>query len=398
MIPYRRPLHWIRYDTIAVVPELIEAKAAVATLRNLPFQRRWVEALQQVELKREVAGTSRIEGAILTERELDAAMQETPDALFTRSQRQAHAAVRTYRWIATLPNDFPLTVETICEIHRQIVTDADDDHCPPGVPRERDHNVTVGVPPHRGVEGGPECVDALATFASELQREYRGHDPLVQAFAAHYHFAAMHPFLDGNGRTARALEAMLLGRAGLRDSAFIAMSNYYYDEKANYLAALAGTHERDHDLTAFLKFALTGVALQGQRLCNEIRREISKELCRSFARELFSRLTGPRQRALADRQVKLHEHLLQAGSRPLRVLQEEVENMYRGLKSPDKAFDRDLLYLVGLGAVEVRWTGDSRVISANLEWPTLIGDIDSFWDSFKKLPLARTTLHPSGDR
>ena len=61
----------------------------------------------------------------------------------------------------------------------------------------------------------------------------------------------MHPFLDGNGRTARALEALLLGRAGLRDSAFIAMSNYYYDEKAKYLAALAETRERDHDLTGF---------------------------------------------------------------------------------------------------------------------------------------------------
>ena len=38
----------------------------------------------------------------------------------------------------------------------------------------------------------------------------------------------MHPFVDGNGRTARALEALMLQRAGLRDSSFIAMSNYYY--------------------------------------------------------------------------------------------------------------------------------------------------------------------------
>jgi Fic family protein len=398
VIPYRLPPHWIRYDAIAILRELVEAKAALVALRSLPFQRRWVEALQQVELKREVAGTSRIEGAVFTERELDAAMRETPDALFTRSQRQAHAAVRAYRWIATLPADYPLTVETICEIHRQIVTGADDDHCPPGVPRERDHNVTFGVPPHRGVEGGSACTEALARFASELQREYQGHDPLVQAFAAHYHFAAMHPFLDGNGRTARALEALLLGRAGLRDSAFIAMSNYYYDEKANYLAALAGTREHGHDLTGFLKFALTGVALQCQRLCNEIRREISKELCRSFARELFSRLTNSRQRALADRQVKLLEHLLQAGSRPLPVLADEVESFYRGLKNPDKAFQRDVMYLVEFKAVEIRRAGDSALVSANLEWPTLINDMDSFRARFKTLPLARTTLYPFTDR
>jgi Fic family protein len=398
VIAYREPRHWIRYDALAVMPELIEAKAALVALRSLPFQRRWVEALQQVELKREVAGTSRIEGAVLTERELDAAMRETPDALFTRSQRQAHAAVRTYRWIATLPADYPLTVETIFEIHRQIVMGADDDHCPPGVPRERDHNVTFGVPPHRGVEGGPACTDALARFASELQHAYRGHDPLVQAFAAHYHFAAMHPFLDGNGRTARALEALLLGRAGLRDSAFIAMSNYYYDEKARYLAALADTRQHEHDLTGFLKFALTGVALQCQRLCNEIRREISKELCRSFARELFSRLTSPRKRALADRQVKLLEHLLEAGGRAPRVLEDDVESIYRGLKNPGKAFDRDLILLVGFGAVNVQGAGESMVVSANLDWPTLINDMDSFRAKFKMLPLARTTLYRPADR
>lgn len=378
--------------------ELVEAKAALVALRSLPFQRRWVEALQQVELKREVAGTSRIEGAVFTERELDAAMEETPDALFTRSQRQAHSAVRTYRWIATLPADYPLTVETICEIHRQIVTGADDDHCPPGIPRERDHNVTFGVPPHRGVEGGQICAEMLGTFASALQHEYRGHDPLVQAFAAHYHFAAMHPFLDGNGRTARALEALLLGRGGLRDSAFIAMSNYYYDEKAGYLASLAETRRREHDLTGFLKFALTGVALQCQRLCNEIRREISKELCRGFAREVFSRLTNRRQRALADRQVKLLEHLLQAGARPVLVLADEVESFYRGLKNPDKAFGRDLLYLEEFKAIEVQRTGDSTLVSANLDWPTLINDMESFRARFKTLPRARTTLYPFGDR
>ena len=62
---------------------------------------------------------------------------------------------------------------------------------------------------------------------------------LRRALALHYHFAAMHPFLDGNGRSARALEALMLQRTGLRDTLFIAISNYYYEEKAEYLSALA---------------------------------------------------------------------------------------------------------------------------------------------------------------
>src|SRR6476659_3402762 len=151
MIKYERPRHLILYDPLAVAPALTEAKAAVMSLRAMPYQRRWVEALQEVQLKREVAGTSRIEGAEFTERELDAALKETPEQLFTRSQRQAHAAMMTYRWLAALPADYPVNGEFIKEVHRRIVTGADEDHCPPGVLRNQDQNVVFGFPPHRGV-------------------------------------------------------------------------------------------------------------------------------------------------------------------------------------------------------------------------------------------------------
>ena len=57
----------------------------------------------------------------------------------------------------------------------------------------------------------------------------------------------MHPFLDGNGRTARALEALMLQRAGLRDTAFVAMSNDYYEEKQGFLSILAEVRQKRHD-------------------------------------------------------------------------------------------------------------------------------------------------------
>ena len=96
------------------------------------------------------------------------------------------------------------------------MTGCDDDHCAPGRLRGRDENVTFGFPRHRGCEGGPACGKAFSALVDAVKRDFRAHDPLIQAMALHYHFAAMHPFLDGNGRTARALEALLLQRAGLR--------------------------------------------------------------------------------------------------------------------------------------------------------------------------------------
>lgn len=83
MIKYIIPALWISYNLDLVQKELIEAKSAILSLRMIPYQRAWVENLQYMELKREVAGTSRIEGAEFTERELDEALKETPEQLMT---------------------------------------------------------------------------------------------------------------------------------------------------------------------------------------------------------------------------------------------------------------------------------------------------------------------------
>lgn len=390
-VPFTLPPTWIHYDYERIGTALVEAKTAVATLRSLPYQRRWVEVLQQLELKREVAGTSRIEGAEFTDRELDAAMRDSPAELITRSQRQAHAAVQTYRWIATVPDDRPLDRELIQKIHRHIVAGADDDHCPPGQLRSKDENVTFGSPRHRGVEGGSECEQAFERFASALQHEYRGHDPLVQALAAHYHLAAMHPFLDGNGRTARALEALLLQRAGLRDTCFIAMSNYYYDEKVAYLATLAQVPAGKHDLTPFLLFGLRGVALQARRLVTEIQHHIARELFRNFMYDLFQRLRTPRRRVIQQRQIEILKRLLESEDVAIDSLAEDLASSYEKLKTPTKALIRDVNELIRLGAVELAETNAGIRLKVRLQWPTEITESE-FFQRLRDLPKAKGSL------
>jgi Fic family protein len=390
MIPYALPDHWIRYDGQAITNALAEAKATVLSLKTMPYQRQWVERLQQMELKREVAGTSRIEGAHFTERELDEAMKDAPGPLATRSQRQAHAAKQTYVWIASLPDDRPVDAALILDMHRRIVTGADDDHCPPGKLRTHDQNVIFGAPRHRGAEGGEEVERAFARLVEAIQREFRGHDPLVQALAAHYHFAAMHPFLDGNGRTALALEALLLRRAGLRDTAFIAMSNYYYDEKTAYLTALAETRQRGHDLTPFLLFALKAVAVQGGRLLGEIRVEMQKQVFRNTMYDLFGRLKSPRRRVLAKRQIEVLKVLLEEGEMPVQKLMERNAYLYDNLKHWEGAFERDLWALLELRAFH--FSDDPKreiLLTVNLDWPAEMSETE-FLQKMKALPKSKS--------
>lgn len=379
MIKYRKPQIWISYQPQSILESLTGAKAAILALTEMPFQRSWADQMQEVQLKREVAGTSRIEGAEFTQMELEEALEQTPHELHTRSQRQAAAAAATYRWIAQLPSSRPVDQELILEVHRRLVTGCDDDHCEPGTLRRRGQNVNFGSPQHRGVEGGDEREQAFAELMRAVGRDFSGHDPLVQAHALHYHLAAMHPFLDGNGRIARAMEALLLQRLGLRDALFIAMSNHYYDEKSAYLEALRETGEQE-DLTPFLAFALRGVELQCRRLLAEIRKNISKALFRDTMLDLFQRLQSPRKRVMSQRHVRILSLLLEeADPIELGTALERIEPFYE-VKNPGKAQTRDLGYLMDLGAiVAFREESDGRVyLSVNLDWPAQITETEFF--------------------
>ncbi|MFC1679576.1 Fic family protein [Elusimicrobiota bacterium] len=389
MIPYEHPRNWTKYSREAIADRLTEAKAAILSLKSIPYQKEWVEALQRIELKREVAGTSRIEGAEFTEKELEAALKETPEQLVTRSQRQAHAAMKTYKWIAGLPKDRPIDEGLIKEIHRHIITGADDDHCPPGRLRERGQNVNFGRPRHRGAEGGEQCASAFSRLCVAIQREFRDHDGIVQALMAHYHFASMHPFEDGNGRTARVLEALMLGREGLRDTCFVAMSNYYYDEKNAYLAALSETRALGHDLTPFLNFSLHGVAVQSKRLLSEIQKQIERALFRNMMFDLFQRLRTPKKRVLAKRQIEILKTLLTLEEIEWRQLVDSAISRYGAMKNPVKALVRDVNGLIMLGALNYRMDEDKRYLSANLKWPTQITETD-FFKRIKEMPKSKS--------
>jgi Fic family protein len=393
---YMMPQDWIRYDALSIMNELMGAKAAMLALTEIPYQRSWAEELQKIQLKREVAGTSRIEGAEFTDKELDAAMRETPEQLETRSQRQAAAAVATYRWIAQLPGDRPMDKPLIFEVHRLIVTGCDDDHCAPGKLRNRDENVTFGAPRHRGAAGGEECATAMRRLTEAARTVFDQHDPLIQALALHYHFAAMHPFLDGNGRTARALEALMLQRTGLRDTLFIAMSNYYYENKMAYLTALNQTRAGNHDLTPFLKFALKGIESQCRRLFAEIRQQVAKALYRNTMADLFGRLQSPRKRVMSARHVQILNLLIDAGEIPLADISGKSRQFY-SVKNPGKALVRDLSYLFQLGALTARELPEEKgfLFSINLDWPTQITETE-FFRRVKDMPKGKVYNFLSG--
>ena len=83
-------------------------------------------------------------------------------------------------------------------------------------------------------------------------------DPLVRMAVVHYQFEAIHPFLDGNGRTGRILNILLLIHAGLLRIPVLYLSRHLIQHKAEYYRLLRGVTERG-EWEQWLLFILTGV-------------------------------------------------------------------------------------------------------------------------------------------
>jgi hypothetical protein len=187
----------------------------------------------------------------------------------------------------------------------------------------------------------------------------------------------------------------MLQRAGLRDSLFIAMSNYYYDEKKSYLDALAKVRVNGFDLTPFLKFGLRGVALQSSRLAEMIKNEVSRQIFRNLMHELFTKLESTRKRVIVKRQLRLLEKLLNANGRvEFSELVRAVQSEYDSRKAPLPALVRDINRLQALGAIrvdrqEIQPKNFVYYIDVRLDWPSRITETE-FFAKLAALPKSKT--------
>lgn len=114
---------------------------------------------------------------------------------------------------------------------------------------------------HFRMRRSPELVADLCDW---LRKEFKFEegsqkfaDQVIQAIVAHVYIAMIHPFGDGNGRTARLIEFYILLRAGLPNIASHILSNHYNDTRQEYYRQLDQC-VKTCDLSYFIKYAVTG--------------------------------------------------------------------------------------------------------------------------------------------
>lgn len=125
----------------------------------------------------------------------------------------------------------------------------------------REHNVVVGR--YRGAPPG-DCEYLLGRLCDWLNNEFKapaGYEiafGILRAIVAHIYMAWIHPFGDGNGRTARLLEFQILLSVGIPATAAHLLSNHYNQTRSEYYRQLDRTHKSGGDIFPFIEYALQG--------------------------------------------------------------------------------------------------------------------------------------------
>jgi len=125
--------------------------------------------------------------------------------------------------------------------------------------------------------------------------------PVLVAGIVHYELVRIHPFIDGNGRVARAVASLYLYKTGYDIKRFFSLEEHYDQDAAKYYGALASVKPGGkYDLTGWLEYFCEGVAIELNRV---------KEKVMHISRDLKLKQKIGKQVSLSERQLKLVEYI-----------------------------------------------------------------------------------------
>jgi Fic family protein len=232
---------------------------------NIPIRPDYRSELLQLSLNKGALATTAIEGNTLTEEEL-AHIQKGNDVAPSRKylQREVQNILEAFNAILQeLVREKTPTVISMELIKRfNWMAGKDLEEAFGGNPGHfRRNNVVVGVvyrpPSFEMVEEltGNLCDWLIREFHYKQEQDFD--KAVIEAIAAHIYIAWIHPFGDGNGRTARLLEFYILLRAGIPSIASHILSNHYNNTRTEYYRQLKNASETG-ELSAFILYALEG--------------------------------------------------------------------------------------------------------------------------------------------
>lgn len=224
-------------------------------------------------LVEEAMTSSQLEGASTT-RQVAKEMLKTGRRPRDRSEQMIWNNYEAMRQLVSW-REKRLTPDVILEMHRVLTVDANDDPSAAGRLRRKDEQIEVvdrdgGNVLHRPppAEELDARLQALCDFANQEDAVTFVH-PVIRAIALHFQIGYDHPFVDGNGRTARALFYWSMLRSGYWLTEYLSISAALKKAPAQYNRAYLYTETDESDLGYFIchQLATLEKAFDGLRDC-----------------------------------------------------------------------------------------------------------------------------------
>lgn len=337
-----------------------EAHSKCRHLSKTPLPPALARKMEMVYLAKGARASAAIEGNSLNEEQAVAAVEgklEVPESqeYLQRELENVIHALADIEMEVHRDAAFEITPDRLRELNRQVLDGLDvDDHVAPG--QFRTEGIVVGNV-YRGAPA-QDCdflVAALCDWLNgpDFQRDGEDHArDFLRAFlcavVAHVYIAWIHPFGDGNGRTARLVEFGILTAAGIPSVAAHLLSNHYNATRSNYYRQLEHASKSGGDLIPFFGYAAQGFVGELQEQLNEVHELIVSATWVNYVHSMFPdrTLTARRQRDL----VLALKHDSPTPRAQLTTLTPELADAYAGKGS--KTVTRDLNALSKLGLIE----------------------------------------------
>ncbi len=314
-------------DLDSLAPLIQRVEDAREFFNKLPIYPKVTALMAHIVLVGGIHGTNTIEGGTESSEEIDMIVNMPPEMIKEDSQRrisnlkEAHALATDYALEFHNHAGKPILeiFEDMFSVLHEIITgglkENDIRGNIPGAYRDnqKGFNTKVGDALHGGVYTAPKCRDDIALLMKNLIT-WANSEPIItlpaviRAPLVHYYFERIHPFGDGNGRTGRLIESMILKAAGFKYADFL-IGKYYNDNYDHYMALFNECRKQAKDgveypNTPFIRFFLEGMRETIATTYDIILKLIARFMFADFARALRDK------RQINDRQFDIVTTLL----------------------------------------------------------------------------------------
>jgi len=311
---YQKTHKWLTFSLdLRLAPHTLwmllgEAASKCEHVAGVPLQPAIANELHSIYLAKGVVATTAIEGNTLTEsdvrEQLKGKLKVPPSKEYLKQETEnILKACTSIRDQVIKDQDTEITFEKILEFNRMTLNKlAVPEHVYPGHVR----TCPIGV----GNYLAPPAVDCeylLRSLCDWLSTGFKVEGgnrlafALIRAIVAHVYIAWIHPFGDGNGRTARLIEFCILLSAGVPSPAAHLLSNHYNQTRQEYYRQLDAASKSGGNLMPFICYATQGFVDGIREQLTVIKFQQWNVAWENFVYELFREKDG----AAADRQRKL---------------------------------------------------------------------------------------------